>query len=275
MDIDLKVPAGWHELTPEQVVYVAKLYNLKLERAEFLSFAFIKFSGIKVFHVLNIPFFKYFRFTKFALWLERTLFKYNMQIEDTEDFWFSYNGQKFSLNTEAFRFFCEKLNFLTDKIHIMNPPKKLKGFHGPGSMAMDITLEEYLTADIYYLNVSRNESLKMEMICKMIAVLWRKKGETYYDGIVEKRYKKFLKLNPAVLTAVYQWWTGLKIWLKEQYPLALTPGTGENSSQAEMIFGLLNVFNGGKPQDNESLYKTKAHNILWELNKKIENSKKN
>jgi hypothetical protein len=248
-NIDLKIPERWEELSPEQVKYTGRLYNMKIDRCKMLVFAFLRFSGVQVCRV----------------------FKHDGKEPGRHHF--RYRGKKFSLYIDEFAAFCERLSFITEPGTGIMPPPAIKSFMAPDDRIFNLSLEEYLTADFQY--ISSNEYTRHENTVKIVSALWRKKDERFEDKLIERRYRKFKNTDPDTITAVYVWWTGVKNYLRQEYPFIFSPA-GENAevSPRDMVLGLLSAFNDGKPQDNDKILKTNVHEIFWELNKKIENQQK-
>ena len=238
--IDLRAPTCWEELSPEQVLFVAALYDKGIERADFLSRAFIKFTNIKALQGLTYG--GRFRFCR--------------------------GKEFFSLDPADFHAFAEKLSWLVESPGLMQPPG-IKGYASPDRMMYDSTLDEYLTADFLYIGAARCDGEeRREMLCRFIAALWRCQGEAFADELPELRYRKFQR-KKSVHTAAFLWWTGLKNKLREQYPSVFAGGEGSEISPRETALCLLSIFNEGKPQDNERILRTKAHEVFWELELKI------
>jgi hypothetical protein len=226
INIDLKVPTSWNELSPEQIRFVGWLYSININRITMLSIAFLKFTGLRA-----LPESRFRRMRTFR------------------HFW---NPKKFTIKPDFFRELCESLSFITDEIGVM-PSPVFKSLKAPDKQLFNISLDKYLTADFYYQSITKEN--KMEQISKMV--------ETLYDATP--------KMSVAEATAVYLWYTGVKKWLREEYPYIFRPAESERISPRETVLNLLSIFNDNKPQNNELILRTSMHEIFFELNKLIMN----
>jgi hypothetical protein len=116
----------------------------------------------------------------------------------------------------------------------------------------------------------------------MAAVLYRKKGLSYSDKLVDdnaRRIRRGAKL--AELQAVYLWFTGVKLWLKEKYSDLFSGGgdTDGFGDESEAVMNMLYAITDGRAHENDRVYKTPVHDVLHALNTKAKtinelNSKK-
>ncbi|MDR0661223.1 MAG: hypothetical protein LBG19_10610 [Prevotellaceae bacterium] len=245
--ISLTAPRSWEDLTQKQLEFVSKCYLKKLTREEFLSICFLKFTNCQL------------------------CWRANKWQGIKRIFYLKHKRNKFSLTAEEFGSFCERLAFLVDSIGLTTAPKIGK-LIAPNYQLYEVTLDEYLIADTHYLAYSATE--KDEHLSKMIATLWRPANTSFNEDNIERRARK-LRLKPEVKKAIYIWYSGVKAWLKEKYPLVFTnPDSASDIPGDERIMGLLRMLNGGKPQDNPEVLKTQIHEILFELNQRIEENQK-
>jgi hypothetical protein len=236
MMIDLKVPGCWAELTSAQVIFAGWLYSLNVTRQKMLAMAFLKFAGLCACRTAG------------GLSVFRRVRRLG-----------NLCPARFAVSPEEFRDFCERLSFLTDDIGIM-PAPDFAGFEVPDNRLFDVSLDEYLTVDFYYLSICSGDSDdRREYAGKIVATLWKKKRGFFW------RFRR-IRLSRGDTMAVYLWYTGVKRWLRAEYPLIFCPAGGGETPR-ETVLGLLSVFNGGKPQDNTKILQTSMHEVFFELNR--------
>jgi hypothetical protein len=227
--IDLKAPTAWEDLSAEQTLYIGKLYASNKSRYEMLALAFLKFAGLRAMS--------------------------GSQLQRVRSFRHFWKPEKFNIKPETFREFCERLAFITDDIGIMTPPS-FKNFDAPDRQLFNISLDRYLNADFLYQYV--NQQNKITQMTELVKTVYTPKS---------KRATKKLKLDNAQATAVYLWYTGVKKWLRNEYPMIFTDAEGDRIQPREAVLNLLSIFNEGKPQNNKLILETSMHEIMFELNK--------
>ena len=65
------------------------------------------------------------------------------------------------------------------------------------------------------------------------------------------------------------WWNGVKLFLKGKYPYVFqdSDSISIGKTQAEILQDILSCMNGDRPQENENILKSNAHDVLFTLNK--------
>jgi hypothetical protein len=239
VEIDLKLPASWADLSPEEVRYAGWLYSRRLARERMLAMAFLRFTGLAVSSGVC-----------FAFRRQRRLGDLRPEV--------------FVIEPDVFWGCCEKLSFLTDVIGAMAAP----GFAGavsPDSRLFNVSLDDYFSADFYYQSIGVDNRLEQARL--MAGKLWRPKGSGWF---AKRRFKRMVRrMSSGDATADYVWYTGVKGWLRDEYPLIFSPSDGDRVSPRETVLGLLSVFNEGRPQDNERILRTSMHEVFFELNRKV------
>ena len=78
------------------------------------------------------------------------------------------------------------------------------------------------------------------------------------------------------MQAVLLWFSGAKRYLQKKYPYVFsTDETGAPVTPGdELMLGMLSSLNEGRIADNEKIRQADVHEVLYELNLKIKNSKK-
>jgi|GEM_PF-2067863 len=248
-EIHLHAPSGWHDITPEQLLFVALLFEEQLSEAEFLTKCMISFTGIEP-------------------------VKHGLETGDGELLFEFLDpaGEVFSLSAEEMKSLLDELRWLIDSVGLCRLPEKLGGLSPVDSRLFGVTLEEYLLADQLYANYSASK--KVDDLNQLIAVFYRKPGEKWN----ERKYKMYVNILRSVpnhaKTAVYIWFSGLKKWIIDKYPYVFGDGTtGETSAPSpdEHILRLFTSLNNGDVTRNKEILHTHVHEVFYELNQKLEN----
>ncbi|MDR1551874.1 MAG: hypothetical protein LBS69_00200 [Prevotellaceae bacterium] len=263
--IDLRAPSGWGELTAEQTVTVAGLLGEGLSSAEELALlCFFRFTGVS-FYRRNMTNYELRQRQKTGLRTDFSgLYRYKKYIVEIDD--------------DTIFAFAEKLKFLADVPGLMACQNTIAGLHFSDSELWQTTFEEYCMADRYYRAYSKMKD--ENHLCAMIAALYRNKKEAYRDELVEKNTKRILrKSQPEQRQAVFLWWTGLKVWIREKYPDLFSGGkntvefgnTESDDDDSESIMNMLYSITEGKAHENRQVFKTSVHEVLHALNTKAKN----
>jgi hypothetical protein len=77
------------------------------------------------------------------------------------------------------------------------------------------------------------------------------------------------KLTDTDRVALTIWWNGVKLFLKGKYPYVFqdSDSISIGKTQAEILQDILSCMNGDRPQENENILKSNAHDVLFTLNK--------
>jgi hypothetical protein len=184
---------------------------------------------------------------------------------------FSLHGAgKFLLDVERFAEMVDRLSFLEKDVTLFELPLALKNFNACDSLLYGIRLDEWLLADQMYAEYSRTKDDRF--LNMMLAVFYRKPGEKWDDGnSTEARAKRFRKVPAHRKYIVYLWYTGVKLWLMQKYWHVFNGSESTGSTPPDEIFmGMLSSLNEGKVADNGTIKATEVHEVLYELNRKIE-----
>ena len=271
LEIKLTAPTSWQALTGQQVIFVAHVLLQQPTKEELLARCLLKFTGLYPVPITNA-------LRKRCALLNRpapSLYRYKNKILEISD--------------EQIAVFCRQLEYLAEPPGLMKCPSRIAGLYGPDPQLWTSTFEEYLMADRFYRAHSElanhpnlQEKANWDFLQKMAAVLWRKKDDPYSDNSLEsytRRIRRGAKL--AELQAVYLWWTGIKLWLKEKYA-DLFAGSGDTETSADesdAVMNMLYAITDGRAHENDRVYKTPVHDVLHALNTKAKtinelNSKK-
>jgi hypothetical protein len=260
INIDLKAPRSWAELSEDQVIYVADILSTveNLTAEELALRCLLKFTALFPYQ-LSISNYKLRSIEKMGF-NPKGLYRYKRHIIKIDD--------------DVLFAFAETLKFLAEPPGLMICPAIISGLHFNDSQLYETTFEEYCMADKYYRAYSKSQDDKH--LCTMIAVLYRKKGESYRDEMVETNTHRVQRgSKPAVRQAVFLWWTGVKLWIKTKYPdlfgansNTIEFGNTDNFDEDDSILNMVYSITEGKAHENKQVYKTPVHEVLHALNVK-------
>ncbi|MDR2125579.1 MAG: hypothetical protein LBP63_01945 [Prevotellaceae bacterium] len=262
--VDLRAPQSWAELTEAQILTVAQLLGKGMNNAEDLALrCFFKFTGL-------YPYRMYL--TDFQIRQHQKL-----GLRTTGEGLYRYKRQIVEIDDNVIFSFAEKLKFLADAPGLMKCQSQISGLHFADSQLWQTSFEEYCMTDRYYRAYGKTQNEKY--LCTMIAVLYRKKGEPYRDETVEKNTGRILRNSTAAQRqAVFLWWTGLKIWIRDKYPDLFSAGHNtiefgniDSGNDDESIMNMLYSVTEGKAHENRHVYKTPVHEVLHALSTKAKN----
>lgn len=250
MKIELTVPKGWSELTHSNLEYFSRLLLAGVNEVELLTRCFIQFSGLKLLHK------------------DPTL------IDDQLYYLFKYQkGSRFLLDVDRFAAMVSKIDYLVKEVHFFQNPERIGRYSGCNSMLYGVSLGEYLVADSYYSDYSLTHN--EQSLDNMLAIFYRDRSESWDEGHnLEKWTRRFKRIPLHRKYIVYLWYTGVKAWLIDKYPYIFS---GEANSQLstpadEVVMGMLSSLNDGDITHNPQIKATEVHEVLFELNKRIETS---
>jgi hypothetical protein len=270
MTIHLTAPTSWQALTEQQVVFVARVLGQQPSKEELLLRCLLRFTGLSVVPVTGD--------------LRRRCALLGKPVPSR----YRYNNKIIEISDEDMAAFCRQLEYLASPPAPMACPSAIAGLHGPDPQLWTNTFEEYLMADRYYRahsNLPNYPALQKEtgpaFLHKMAAVLYRPQNTPYADTLVEANARRFRGSAAAdQCNALFLWWTGVKLWLKEKYSDLFAPGDGDPATdESDAVLNMLYAITEGRAHENERVYKTSVHDILHALNTKAKtireiNSKK-
>lgn len=248
MEINLKLPKRWSALTSDQVIKVARLMLHKREKPDFLVHCLLLLSGWKI-------------------------VKWRMLVDGNRNYFYFKNPEKkvFCIGADVVANVVKTLEWILEEVTMLNFCPELKGRRTPNFMLYNISLKQYLLADNYYRGYV--ETNQWPELCRMAAVLYCHDPEVID---IEQESKRIMKMDEAQVYSVFIWFSGVKNWLRDQYPWIFVNSTdgSEFVAPAEVLLSMVSSLNGGDITRNKNVLNTMVHEALYELNLKIENSKK-
>ena len=248
-NVELHSPQSWAELTPAQLLLVSELYLQQYSETEFLTRALIALTGlIPEPHTVEVA----------ELEL---VFSFRTPTENP-----------FQITAAQMHHMASQLKWLLDAPGLCTPPP-LGKYIPVNNRLFGVPLEQYLLADSHYIRFAK--TAERDLLDKFAAALYRSnENELWSEKAWKNRVPEFSKLSMAQLNAVFIWFTGVKSYIMAKYPAVFPPATegGPEPAPDEQILQLLASLNGGDVTRNRLIMDTHVHEVLFELNLKIEHS---
>lgn len=251
--INLTSPQGWNELTPGQLLLVSGLFlqasDGDLAEPEFLTRALIGLTGL-----IPVP----------------------HKVETAEAgllFSFRAPGEKpFQVSSAEIHEMATRLKWLLEPPGLCTPPNLLE-YIPVNNRLFGVPLEQYLLADAHYIRFAKTKD--RSILDKFVAALYRdNEDQPWSNQAWKQRIHQFASLGLTELYSVFIWFTGVKAYIVAKYPYIFPTSTGSvgESDTNEQILQLLSSLNGGDVTRNRLIMETHVHEVLFELNLKIEQS---
>jgi hypothetical protein len=245
-ELNLTLPAGWHELTEKQLDYFAILLLNKVPEPELLARCFMRFSGLCL--VRQNPI------------IIQDALCYLYKKKKCGEHW---------INIGLFADMVSSLEWLLEDVKLFKNPVKIGALIGCNYKLFGISLEEYLIADQMYLSYAHTNNV--EYLDRMIAVLYRRKSDRWNEGKKLSRWvRRFSQISLHRKYVVYLWFTGVKAWIIETYPYIFQSSGGESQSSTQLVMSILAALNLGDISKNPEIKRTEVHEALDMLNRKCE-----
>lgn len=251
--INLTAPKSWQELSESQLNYIARQLMSKADAAEIMVNCFLQFTGLRI----------------------RRKYPY----KDADGVWYRFSKRgvgSFDLDADRFTWLAKKFEWITDDISLFRNPKRVLWFTGCNYKMYGVTFERWFLVDQYYNAYCKTR--KPVFLNKMMAVCYRLPGESWNEGKnLDKRSRLFRLVPMYRKYVVFLWYTSLKKYLSYKYPQVFSSGNGGSTveqSANELIMGITSALNEGNITLNDKIRKTDIHEVLHELNRKIEASLK-
>lgn len=262
--IDLKMPTAWNQLTRRQLLFVCRLFRLKLSEFNFKLSVFINFTGIRALPVRKVAGQTYCAFKK--------------------------SGQVFWISIDELYFFIGAANYLCADSQLTKnlfPKFTLLGrrFFGPSAKCYNITLLEFLHAEAALFRFhSAHHPQHMRTLC---AILYRHQVKRYnpaspnYNGdrrepfndyTYQRRARWFKLLHPNRIYAVYVFYTGCRNAIIEAHPEVFGGGGAVSSQPVNPVDGIKNLITtltNGDVTKIHQIENTRVWDALHHLNSMI------
>lgn len=262
--IDLKMPTAWNQLTRHQLLFVCRLFRLKLSEFNFKLSVFINFTGIRALPVRKVAGQTYYAFKK--------------------------SGQVFWISIDELYFFIGAANYLCADSQLTKnlfPKFTLLGrrFFGPSAKCYNITLLEFLHAEAALFRFhAAHHPQHMRTLC---AILYRHQVKRYnpaspnYNGdrrepfndyTYQRCARWFKLLHPNRIYAVYVFYIGCRNAIIEAHPEVFSGGGTVSSQPVNPVDGIKNLITtltNGDVTKIHQIENTRVWDALHHLNSMI------
>lgn len=244
--LNITLPTKWSDLTPSQVARVAACLSSNGDRVEQLILLAADLADLKI--------------------------RDTIVHSDGSTAYTFYHRDRGNLlfTSEHVLSIVEALSWVDGEISPMAAPE-LDGCKTPDSRLYGVTVEQYITADAAYNHYVETRDMDALRMCA--AALYPR--HLFTSDSVRAEARRMARLD-GQLSGVFLWFTGAKKFLADKFPYIFSSGGGgEPISGAEIMLSLLSSVNGGDVTKNEQLKSSELHEVFYELNMKIKNSKNN
>ncbi len=248
MTIKLKVPSRWSELTQKDLEYFTRLLLKNTPESDLMTLCFLKFAGLKL--------------------IKKT-------IPDSEGLLFIFKKKglpRFTMNSDQTSGCVNKLTYLIQDVTLFPLPGQIKQYIPYDYRLFDVNLEQYLLLDSAYQGYLQTNDITA--LNRMMAVMYHLPEEQWNVEQLKNREKRFKRIPLFRKYIICLWFSGLKKWIIDKYYYVFN--TSESSMQShpdEIVMQLLSALNEGNITLNKSILATGVHEALFELNRKIEQSR--
>lgn len=169
-----------------------------------------------------------------------------------------------SLSAEQIAHIVKAVNWLTEGIAPMAAPH-LDGYRVPDDRLMDLTLEQFITADVAHAAFACTSDPRALSV--LAATIYAR--EPFDPDKVQVDATRIDRLA-IKLYAVFLWFAGAKVHLTRKFPEVFSgEGSGEQPDGVSYMLGMLSSLNEGDVTKNEQLKALNLYEALHELNHKI------
>ena len=265
------IPSNWRELTPEQVLMLAKIFNQNSQLSRLKIVFCLALMGLKLKYANPVTvddekmyYIQHSRKRVYLLGLEQI----HSLIASVE--WLFYNmdtpqGKQVSINPRL----------------VSNPVKNLKirfsTLRGPDDGLNRISFIEFMYAETFLYRYQRTN--EHHWLAMFIATLWRpmRKGNVVpfdYDK-VEQWAKRTAKVKPHIAMAIMWYYEGCKYFLSTQFPdVFIGGGTGKPTDPFKGYMDLTATLAAADPTKMEQVRQANLYDTLGALQQMIKQSKK-
>jgi hypothetical protein len=248
--IELKVPTSFGDCTSRQLEFLSRLLLLELPAADIKVRCFLSFTGL-------------------------VLVKSNPALVDgllCYHFRHKLHGD-FILDTDRFADMISRLNWIDQPVTLFDLPQKIGSAQACNSRLYGLQLDAWLMLDLLYGRFAQTKD--PELLDQLLAVVYTRTGELFEEGKhIARHARRFKGVAHWKKHLVFLWYTAVKLWLMQKYYYVFAgSGSGADTPVDELIMGLISSLNEGNVANNMVIKTTDVHEVLFELNRKIEYSK--
>lgn len=243
--INFILPQKWLDLSNKQLLYVSKLFigNIASNDYKFLTYAFVKFSGLRIKRIVNNIF--------------------------EDDYILKRRGERpFKLTTKQVRASASNLDFLLKEVTEIRPITRIRRAKACNFRLYNTTFGQFLTAENFH--TAYTQTLKVFFLDCLIATLYNKRKSKFDDSLVRKKAKYFRKVDLATKYSVYLWYSGFR-WLIAQRFQDIFAGGGDSDQDIKIqdqVMDMIRALTVGDVTKNEDVRNVDTWSALSELNAK-------
>lgn len=249
--IKLSVPTSYAACTPAQLKCLSKLMLSKLPASDIKVKCFLRFSDLK-------------------------LLKKKPVIDDNGLLCYVYRHKAHGtvlFDVDRFADMVSRVDWIDQAVTLFNLPPTIKKLKACNSRIYGLQLDAWLMLDLLYSRYTQTR--QNELLNQIMSIIYTRPGESFDDGRhLAKRARRFRFVPAWQKHLVFLWYTGVKLWLMQKYYYVFAGADGSADTPVdEMIMGLISALNEGNVANNHIIKTTDVHEVLFELNRKIENTK--
>jgi hypothetical protein len=179
--------------------------------------------------------------------------------------------QVFELDADRFAFVISRLDYLEEDPTVFNPPV-IKGFVSPNKELYGVRTDQWFVADSMYAAFCKTRDDRF--LNRLLATLYVRKAEKWNpDMNMTAAAAKFESVPLYRKYVAFMWYTAVKTWLIDKYFYVFSGSESSQTPADELLMGLLSSVNEGNVANNAIIKATEVHEVLYDLNRKIELSK--
>lgn len=267
MKINLTIPKKWNDLTKKQLLFVARLYLLKLTQNSFRMRVFCYLTGIRA--------------------------RGEKKIEEDWYYVFSKKRKRFLIHEQELIYFLKSVDYLIQGSQLTKqnfPVFRIlfSQFFGPSNSGYNITWLEFINAEGCFYAFSKTQNQKyLDQLC---AVLYRPQKISYdpvaedFTGDRRQRFNDFTYqrrawyfrfITPVKKMCIFMFYVGFRNKLVEKNPYCFSAEvvSSEPVNPVEGLMATMRTLNMDDITKNSSI----QHSSVWEafaqLNDMIKNIK--
>jgi len=251
MNVELKAPINYSELTEKQLRYVAALQIAGNSEMQIWSKCLLKFTGLQP------------------------------VVGDKSKYFFKKKNVKtiFEVEIEDLLNFANALRFLTKNYKGIIPLARLKNFAPCSALLEDVKFSQYLEAENYYqaYMFTKDETF----LHGLMATLYNKKGKPYNNDLTDLKAKSLAKCSKEEKLICFMWFVGVKEFFAEKFKFLFAGGATkleeEEEPQAPDMYAIIQnqvrALTDGDITKREAVLNSLTWDALEELNNKIREAK--
>jgi len=244
MTINLTIPSSWQQLSQKQLELVARCMLQRMTAIELKTICLLQFSHLKI---LKKP------------------------ASAEGSFMFRKGKLTFELDADRFADIISRLDYLESDSGIIAPPL-IKGFALPNKELYGVRTDQWFVADSMYGAYCNTKDDRF--LNRLLATLYIKTGDKWNpDHNLSAAAAKFEGVPLFRKYVAFIWYSAVKAWLIEKYYYVFSGSENSQTPPDELLMGLLSSVNEGNVANNAIIKATEVHEVLYDMNRKIEASK--